>query len=126
VRVTSVPWSYSAEQVDPQEMPTGWLVTVPVPVPCFSTVSLRLIRLKVALTVLAPDIVALHLFSIVTESQPDHLTAAELAPAMPLSRTAVLSAKAKEQVVPQLIPAGELVTVPVPVPSFSSVRVWEA
>ena len=37
--------------------------------------------------------------------------------------TAVLKAKAAEQVAPQSMPAGELVTMPVPVPPLLTVRV---
>lgn len=39
LRVTTVPPSYAAEQVDPQLIPDGELVTVPVPVPDSVTVS---------------------------------------------------------------------------------------
>ena len=38
--------------------------------------------------------------------------------------TIVLGAKPKEQVEPQLIPVGLLVTVPVPVPDSLTVNVW--
>jgi hypothetical protein len=39
VSVTGVPPLYVAEQVEPQLMPDGKLVTVPVPVPVLLTVS---------------------------------------------------------------------------------------
>lgn len=38
VSVTTVPDLYGAVQVDPQEIPAGLLVTVPLPVPFFVTV----------------------------------------------------------------------------------------
>ena len=38
VRVTEVPWLKVAEQVAPQLMPGGSLVTVPEPVPSLATV----------------------------------------------------------------------------------------
>ena len=38
VRVTGVPAAYDAEQVEPQFMPLGELVTVPAPVPDLETV----------------------------------------------------------------------------------------
>jgi hypothetical protein len=39
VRVTTVPLSYFDEQVTPQSMPVGELVTVPLPVPAMATVT---------------------------------------------------------------------------------------
>ncbi len=50
VSVTLVPWSKLAEQVEPQLMPAGLLVTVPLPAPVLLTVSGYVIRLKVAVT----------------------------------------------------------------------------
>jgi len=47
---------------------------------------------------------------------------AELTPAVPLSVTVVPMGKFAEQMVPQLIPAGVLVTVPMPVPVLMIVR----
>jgi hypothetical protein len=41
VSVTAVPCVYAAEHVDPQLMPDGELVTVPLPVPALLTVSVR-------------------------------------------------------------------------------------
>src|SRR2546422_11377199 len=41
VKVTAVPLAYVAEQVAPQEMPAGLLVTVPVPGPVLLTVSVK-------------------------------------------------------------------------------------
>jgi hypothetical protein len=40
VSVTLVPWLYVSAQSVPQLIPAGMLVTVPVPVPAFDTVSL--------------------------------------------------------------------------------------
>ncbi len=52
---------------------------------------------------------------------PDQPPNFELEPAWAVSVTEVPLAKEAEQVEPQLIPAGELVTVPDPVPLFCTV-----
>jgi hypothetical protein len=57
VRVTEVPLSKDAEQVLPQVIPLGLLVTVPLPTPTLVTVRVRGILLKVAVQVLLPFIV---------------------------------------------------------------------
>src|SRR2546428_8534928 len=57
VSVTPVPLVTLAEQVAPQVMPAGELVTVPLPVPALLTVSAKLGRLKVAVTVVAAETV---------------------------------------------------------------------
>src|SRR2546426_7702852 len=57
VSVTAVPLVKLAEQVAPQVMPAGELVTVPLPVPALLTVSAKLGRLKVAVTVVAAETV---------------------------------------------------------------------
>ena len=41
VKVTMVPVANAAEQLAPQEMPAGALVTVPVPTPVLLTVSVK-------------------------------------------------------------------------------------
>jgi len=41
VKVRAVPLAYEAEQVVPQEMPAGALVTVPIPAPALVTVSAK-------------------------------------------------------------------------------------
>jgi hypothetical protein len=99
---------------------------VPVPLPFFVTESWRCWRLKVAVTVFAVLILTLHSLPIVISVQPAQETSVELGPGRAL-RTAVLpSVKGAEQVAPHSIPAGELITVPVPLPGFSTVSVCVA
>src|SRR6185436_18233283 len=91
VRLTAAPLVNEAEQVAPQEMPAGVLVTVQVPVP-----------------VQPPPL------------QPVNVEPAEGAA---VKVTMVPLVKAWAQVAPQEMPAGELVTVPVPFPDFATVSV---
>src|SRR2546428_7881907 len=53
VSLTPVPLVKLAAQVAPQVIPPGELVTVPLPVPALLTVSAKLGRLNVAVTVVA-------------------------------------------------------------------------
>jgi hypothetical protein len=55
VRVTLVLTAYTSEQSDPQLMPVGLLVTVPLadPVTVVSSVNVSLLRLKAAVTVVS-------------------------------------------------------------------------
>ena len=50
----------------------------------------------------------------------------EPASGVAVNATEVPSAKSAAQVAPQVIPAGALVTVPVPVPALVTVRWWDA
>src|SRR5436190_4407676 len=108
----------------PQLMPAGELVTVPLPVPLRETVRANSdggSASNVAVTSLAALIVTRHLFSPLTEPQPDQVTALLPAAAAPVSVTVVPSSNSAAHSVPQLMPAGELVTVPEPVPCFLTV-----
>jgi hypothetical protein len=123
VSETSEPPAKVALQVEPQLMPAGDEVTVPVPVPALVTVSVWGVCVaKVATAVLAALMVSVQVP--VPEQSP-------LQPLniMPLSGvavrvTTVLVLKVVLQVAPQLMPAGDEVTVPVPVPDFCTVSVW--
>lgn len=110
---TTSPWSRVALQVLPQEMPAGALVTVPVPEPALTTLSVHCLT-NAAPTLLAESIVTTH------EPVPVH------APLQPPKRDPAEAAGVSVTDVPernealqtgsQLIPDGLLVTVPVPVP----------
>src|SRR6266581_4777681 len=125
VSVTAVPLVKLAEQVAPQLIPAGALVTVPLPVPAGVTVRVKLCRVKVAVTVVAAESVTVQ--GPVPE-QPPPLQPVKVEPAtgVAVNVTAVPLAKLAEQVAPQLIPTGALVTVPLPVPALLtvSVNVW--
>jgi hypothetical protein len=76
--------------------------------------------LKVAVTDLAADIVTEHVP--VPVQLPLQPAKVEPAAGVAVNVTAVPLAYEAEQVAPQLIPAGLLVTVPLPVPLFVTVR----
>ena len=114
VRVTAVPGVTDCEQVAPQLMPAGLLVTVPVPVPLLVTVSVTGSRLKVAVTEVAALTVTAQVP--VPEQAPLQPAKEEPAAGVAVRVTVVPAVTDSEQVAPQLMPAGLLVTVPVPVP----------
>jgi hypothetical protein len=60
VSVTAVPEVKEVEQVAPQEIPAGELVTVPLPVPALATVSAKDDCTKLAVTVVAAFTVTAH------------------------------------------------------------------
>src|SRR5438093_1124763 len=100
-------------------MPDGLLVTVPLP----TTVTLnRKMRTKFAATLRAWFIVT---WQVPLPEQPPPLQPVKPEPeaAVAVSVTTVPSSKMAEQTPPQLIPAGLLVTVPVPEPVRVTVRV---
>jgi len=97
-----------AEQV----MPAGLLVTVPVPAPASATVTATP-GLKAAATLVAADTVTAH--APAPEQPPLHPPKYWPEAGVSLSETCVPGAKFAEHVVGQLIPAGLLMTVPVPV-----------
>src|SRR5262245_33607023 len=105
-------------------MPAGELVTVPLPVPAVAVVSVNVCRLNVAVTeVLAFSVTA----------QPPAPAQAPLQPwksdpvaGVAVSVTLVPLTKLCAQALPQLMPVGELVTVPLPAPTLVVVRVNSA
>src|SRR5437016_2584324 len=120
VSVTAVPLVKLAEQVAPQVIPAGALVTVPLPVPAGVTVRVKVCSVKVAVTVVAPETVTTH---VPVPEHPPPLQPVKVEPAagVAVSVTAVPLVKLAEQVTPQLIPTGALVTVPLPVPALLTV-----
>ncbi|CAK0767977.1 hypothetical protein CCP4SC76_4960002 [Gammaproteobacteria bacterium] len=80
-----------------------------------------MLRLKVAVMFLGADRVTVQIP--VPEQSP--LQPAKVLPVaeVAVNTTGVLLEKLDEQVEPQLMPEGELVTVPLPVPDFPTVRI---
>lgn len=123
--VTEVPLAKLALQVEPQLIPAGEEVTVPVPVPAFATESAKVVAelLNVAVTI------RVAVIDTVQAPVPVHapLQPANVEPelAAGVSVTDEPLEKFAAQVEPQLIPAGDDVTVPAPVPAFVTVRLNE-
>jgi hypothetical protein len=126
VKFTTVPFAKLAEHVGPQEIPEGVLVTVPVPVPVLATVRVKgpLFVLKFAPTDFAASMVTLQ--ALVPLQAPLQPANVEPESGAAVKFTTVPLEKSPEQVEPQEIPEGELVSVPVPVPLLVTVRpkVW--
>ena len=97
-------------------MPAGLLVTVPRPVPALVTVSAKLGVEKVAVTVVGAVSVTVQV-PVPVHPPPLQPVKVEPAAGAAVSTTGVPLAKVDEQFVPQVIPAGTLVTVPEPVPA---------
>jgi hypothetical protein len=125
VSVNAVPGATVSEQSEPHEMPAGTLVTVPVPPPFLVTVRVTGVRLKVAVTVVAAFTVTAQ---VLVPLQPPPLQPVKVDPAAAaaVSVNAVPGVTVSEQSLPHEMPAGALVTVPVPVPFLASVSVTGA
>lgn len=121
--VTCWPLLKLAVQPPPQLIPVGLLVTVPAPVPAFVTVSTKVVTagLNVAVTDSAALIVTVH---VPVPVHPAPLQPPNVEPEFTaaVSTTWEPLLKFAEHVAPQLIPDGLLVTVPVPVPDFVTVK----
>src|SRR5882724_3373225 len=120
VKVTAVPLVKEAEQVAPQSMPAGALVTVPVPAPALVTVRAKDGKAKVAVTARAALMVRLQVP--VPVQLPVQPVKVEPAAGAAVRVTVVPLVKEAEQVAPHEMPAGALVTVPVPFPDFVTER----
>src|SRR5204862_7070659 len=83
-------------------------------------VRVKVCTVKVAVTVVAAETVTTHV-PVPEHPPPRQPVKVEPAAGVAVSVTAVPLEKLAEQVAPQLIPAGELVTVPLPVPALLTV-----
>lgn len=118
VSVTVAPAAKLAAHVLPQFIPEGLLVTIPLPLPIRSTFNTKSpevpVPLKVAVTLLEPDIVKPQVP--VPEQDPLQPLNVEPETGVADSVTCVPFEKLVEQTLPQLIPEGLLSTEPDPVP----------
>ncbi len=117
-KLTTVPELYWKEHAAPQLIPAGELVTVPLPVPIFVTDNWNN-GTKVAVTMVAEFTVTLQV-PVPVQAPPQPVNAIPASGAA-VRITGVPAVNENEHVAPQLIPAGLLVTVPVPVPNFETV-----
>jgi len=107
-------------------MPAGVLVTVPVPLPEFVTVSCTVAggggaeALNIAVTAVWFASNTVHVP--VPVHAPVHPANIEVAPGLAVSVTDVPTVKLAVHVTPQFMPAGALVTVPAPLPASVTVN----
>ena len=120
VSATLVPQVKAAAQVAPQLMPGGELVTAPAPLT--ATLSPAVEGTNDAVTAVAAFSVTVH--APMPVHAPLHPAKSEPRAGAADSVTELALGKLAVQVVPQLIPAGELETVPLPAPVRLTVSVW--
>src|SRR5438094_9989412 len=101
-------------------MPVGALVTLPLPAPAVLTVSANWDWLKVAARVVAAFSVTAQV-PVPEQPPPLHPVNVEPAAGVAVSVTAVPFANDAEHAAPHEMPAGALVTVPVPAPVLLTV-----
>src|SRR5580693_5302112 len=108
-------------------MPAGLLVTVPAPFPERLTANTGAlwVGLKVAATCSLALSVTVQVVPTPLQPPPDQPANDELAPAVAVRVTEVAGAKLALQVAPQLMPAGVLTTLPVPLPLRATVNTGE-
>jgi hypothetical protein len=121
VRVTLASPGYEAEQVAPQSIPAGVEVTVPSPVPVLVTVSVFPAE-KVAATARASVMVTVH--SAAPVQAPDHPTNIDPAAGAAVKVTVAPLGYEAAQFGPQSRPPALAPTLPPPVPSLVTVRVY--
>lgn len=120
-RLTTVLAEKPEEQVVPQIIPAGTLVTVPEPVPAWLTDNVYC-GAKRAITAVSAVNATVHVPS-PAQAAPLQPAKADPGPGVAESTTEVPTLREAEHVLPQLMPAGELVTVPEPVPPSVTVSV---
>ena len=105
-------------------MPLGVEVTVPAPLPVVTTDSVNWVSVNVAATIVALVSVITH---VPVPEQPPPLQPLNVEPVagVAVSVTDVPKLYGSEQSLPQLIPAGDDVTVPTPLPARVAVSVYE-
>ena len=119
--VTALPLLKLKVHVVPQFMPAGTLVTEPLPVPANATVSGTVDETKFAPTTCDAFIVTEQ--APVPEQAPVQPANTELACGLAVRSTVEPESNAAEQLVVHAIPAGVLLTVPIPVPEVLTVSV---
>jgi hypothetical protein len=119
VKTTAVPLGKLAVHFPGQSIPSGVLITLPVPAPSFFTVSWMGggVALKIAVTDVAAFRETVQV-ALVPLQAPDHPANLEPGLAAAVSVTDVPSANVPEHVLPQLTLAGLMATVPAPVPAL--------
>ena len=114
-----------AEPGEPQLMPAGVLVTVPLPVPVVLTASATNgtgAGSNVAVIVVSPSTVTTQR-SVPLHPAPVHPAKTESVPGEAVSVTVSPGTYVAPQVALQSMPAGTLVTVPLPAPAVLTVKV---
>jgi len=106
--------------VAPHEIPAGDEVTVPLPVPLLPAVTVYWITSKLAVTVFAALMVTEQLPK--PAHAPDQPVKVEVASVAAVRFTTGAGGEVPAQVLPQLMPVGDDVTVPPPVPPLATVR----
>src|SRR5205807_795823 len=120
VRVTTVPVVKEVEQVAPQEIPAGVLVTVPPPAPDLVTASDESIDAAVPV---ATAVIVTAQVPVPVQPPPLQPVKVEPAAGAAVKVTTVPIVKEFEHVAPHEIPVGLLVTVPLPAPALDTVSV---
>src|SRR5438034_110679 len=121
VKVTAVPLANGAEHVAPQAMPAGLLATVPAPAPALVSVRVKDCTANVAVTEVAAFTVTMQV-PVPEQPPPLQPVKVELASGVAVSVTAVPPANGAEQAAPQEMPAGAVLTAPLPVPVLVTLR----